>query len=138
MTTIRMLTMLAALLLPSWAAAQAAPAAKSALVEQPGLLALVQPRIAELREAGITQIIGRTGTRNNIQVLTSRGPAYMRWPRGTTPVAFELYFNDNNTNAAFAADFQDKAKWDATMKAVLPQALKQAENVRRSATRPRA
>jgi hypothetical protein len=137
-TTIGMLGLAAALLAPCAANAQAASAGKPELVEQPGLLALVQPRIAELREAGISQIVGRTGARNNIQVLTRFGPAYMRWPRGTTPVAFELYFNDNATNAAFAADFADKARWTATMNAVLPAALKQAAQARASASKPKA
>ena len=138
MHTIPALALVAALLTSPAVFAQPAPAGKSELKQQPGLLALVEPRIAQLRDAGITQIVGRAGGRNNIQVLTRSGPAYARWPRGTTPVPFELYFNTDGTNAAFAGEFADKAKWAATMDAVIAAALKEAENARRNASRPRA
>ena len=134
MATLRMLVVIVAL---AFALAAQAQAAKAELPVAPGLLAMVQPRIAELREAGISQIVGRAGARNNVQVLTRYGPAYARWPKGVAPVPFELYFNDNGTNSAFAADFNDasKARYAAMLDAVIPAALRQAETVRKQATR---
>ena len=139
MDAIRRLLVVAALVAPLPALAQPAPAGRAEATQQPGLVALVQPRIAQIRDAGITQIVGRTGARNNIQVLTRSGPAYMRWPRGVTPRAFELYFNSDGSNAAFASDFsdQDRAAWSALLDAVIPQALKDAAQLRANATRPK-
>jgi hypothetical protein len=126
-----------ALLVPLAAVGQPASKGKTEAPPQPGLLALAQPRLTELREAGITQIVGRAASRNNIQVLTRYGPAYMRWPRGTAPRAFELYLNADGSNAAFASGYaeQDKAAWAAMLDAVFAQALKEAAQVRANATR---
>ena len=70
-----------AALVPFAAVAQPSTKGKTGAPLQPGLLALAQPRIAELRDAGITQIVGRAASRNNVQMLTRYGPAYFRWPR---------------------------------------------------------
>ena len=136
----RRLVVAAALVLPLSARAQPAPAGKGEAPSQPGLLALVQPRIPQLRDAGVTQIVGRTGNRNNVQVLTRSGPAYLRWPRGVTPQAFELYFNTDGSNGAFATGYSDadKAAWSAMLDAVIPQAIRQAAQLRANATRPKA
>jgi len=119
------------------AVAQPSTKGKTGAPLQPGLLALAQPRIAELRDAGITQIVGRAASRNNVQMLTRYGPAYFRWPRGTPPRAFELYLNADGGNAAFADGYveQDKAAWAAMLDAVFAQALKEAAQVRANATR---
>ena len=134
MNATRILTFIVTLLLPLAAHAQAA---KAELPVSPGLLTLAQPRIAQLRDAGITQIVGRVGHRNNVQVLTRYGPAYTRWPKGVTPVPFELYINENGTNAAYAANFNDatRAQYAAMLDAVIPAAMRQADTVRKQATR---
>ena len=136
----RRLVVAAALVLPLSALAQPTPGGKGDAPSQPGLLALVQSRIPQLRDAGVTQIVGRAGGRNNIQVLTRSGAAYIRWPRGVTPKAFELYFNTDGSNAAFANDFTDanKAAWTSMLDAVVPQAIRQAAQLRANATRPKA
>ena len=73
MHTIRLGVLIAALVVPLAASAQTAPA-KVEAAASPGLLALAQPRVAELRAAGVKQIIGRTTGRNNVQVLHNWGP----------------------------------------------------------------
>jgi hypothetical protein len=137
MHAVRRRLVVVALMAPLAAFAQPTSKGKTEVPPQPGLLALAQPRIAKLRDAGITQIVARAGQRNNIQVLTRYGPAYMRWPRGTAPRAFELYLNADGSNAAFASDYaeQDKAAWAALLDAVFAQALKEAAQVRTNATR---
>ena len=121
-------------------AALAFPLVGAAQTVQPGLLALAQPRLAELRAAGVKQIVGRTAGRNNVQVLTTWGAAYVRWPKDVKPVAFELYLNTDGTNAAFASEFNDatRAQYAAALDALIPAALKAAANARAAATRPKA
>jgi hypothetical protein len=139
MDAVRRSLLIATLLVPFAASAQTAPAKAEAPV-QPGLLALAQPRIADLRAAGVKQIIGRTTGRSNVQVLTNWGASYLRWPKDVKPIAFELYVNSDGTNAAFASDFSDatKAQYAAALDALIPAAIKAAANARAAANRPKA
>lgn len=120
--------------------AYAAPPAADAPV-QPGLSALVASRDAELRAAGVEQILARTGKgRRDIQVLTTWGPVYFPWSKNVKPVAFEIYFNTNGQTDAFAHDFSDatKASFSAALDAIVPQAIRGAANARAARLRPRA
>jgi hypothetical protein len=138
MDAMRRSLLIATLFVPFAASAQT-PAKTEAPV-QPGLLALAQPRIADLRAAGVKQIIGRTTGRSNVQVLTNWGASYLRWPKDVKPVAFELYFNSDGSNAAFASDFSDatKAQYAAVLDALIPAAIKAAASARAAANRPKA
>jgi hypothetical protein len=138
MHTIRLGALIAALVVPLRRLRADGPG-ESRGRRLPGLLAVAQPRLAELRAAGVKQIVGRTTGRNNVQVLHNWGAAYLRWPKGVTPVAFELYVNADGTNAAFANGFSEatKAQYATALDALVPQAIKAAENARYAATRPK-
>src|SRR5512142_1717871 len=70
--------------------ALAQPAATPEVPVQPGLAALVVPRVPELRAAGVKQILARTDKgRRDIQVNAQYGTSYLAWPKGSTPVPFE-------------------------------------------------
>ena len=136
MQTMRLAVLIAALVVPL-----AAPAQKPAKVEaapSPELFALAESRIPELRAAGVRQIVGRT-TGRNVQILTTWGAAYVRWPKDVKPVGFELYINADGTNGAFATDFSaaTKAQYAAALDATIPAAIKAAANARAAATRPK-
>lgn len=141
MTSMRHLVLAVALLGAgtSLAATAAAPAGDAPV--QPGLAALVASRDAELRAAGVEQILARTDKgRRDIQVLTTWGPSYFPWPKNVKPVAFEIYFNTNGQTDAFAHDFSDatRATFRAALDAIVPQAIRGAANARAARLRPRS
>ena len=137
MHAMRLGVLIAALAVPLAAPAQAP--AKVEAAPSPELFALAESRIPELRAAGVKQIVGRTTGRNNVQVLTNWGAAYLRWPKDVKPVGFELYINADGTNGAFATDFSaaTKAQYAAALDATIPAAIKAAANARAAATRPK-
>ena len=137
MHAMRLGVLIAALVVPLAAAAQ--KPAKVEATASPELFALAESRIPELRAAGVRQIVGRTTGRNNVQVLTNWGAAYLRWPKDVKPVPFELYVNADGTNGAFATDFSaaTKAQYAAALDATIPAAIKAAANARAAATRPK-
>ena len=107
---------------------------------QPGLAALVAPRDAELRAAGVNQILARTDkAKRDIQVLTQYGALYFAWPKNVAPVPFEIYFNAGGPTAAFANGFNDatKSRYAAALDAIVPEVLRRAAAARASAQRPR-
>jgi len=138
MHAMRLGLLIATLVVPLAAPSQAAPA-KVEAAPSPELFALAESRIPELRAAGVRQIVGRTTGRNNVQVLTNWGAAYLRWPKDVKPVGFELYINADGTNGAFATDFSEatKAQYAAALDATIPAAIKAAANARATATRPK-
>lgn len=137
MKAVRVAVLALASLVPLAVLAQGASTPKGAqAIPQPGMLELVQPRIAKIRQAGITQIVGAEKKRA-IQVLTQNGPAYVRWPRGTEPFTFELYFNADGTNVAYSAGYNATSKptYAKVLDAVVTDALDAASRVRAQATR---
>ena len=141
MNALRLFTVVVAALATGLANAQTAPASAPEAPLQPGLAALVAPRDAALRAAGVQQIIARTGKqRRDIQVMTQYGPAYFAWPKNVAPVTFEIYFNTNGATAAFANDFGEanKARFTAALDAIVPLAIRGANSARANAQRPRS
>jgi hypothetical protein len=141
MNALRLLAFLVATLAAGAAGAQKSPAPADEAPLQPGLVALVAPRDAELRAAGVTQIIARTGkARRDIQVLTDYGPSYLGWPKNVAPVTFEIYFNTNAPTTAFAHEYSEanKAKFQAALDAIAPLAVRAANTARANRLRPRA
>jgi len=139
MNAMRLGVLIATLVVPFAAPGLAQAQAKAVAAPSPELFALAESRIPELRAAGVRQIVGRTTGRNNVQVLTNWGAAYLRWPKDVKPVAFELYINADGTNGAFATDFSaaTKAQYAAALDATIPAAIKAAANARAAATRPK-
>jgi len=140
MTTLRLFAFAVAALTSASALSQAP--IKPEAPESPGLAALVQPRVPELRAAGVKQIVVRTGKgRRDIQALTNFGPVYLAWPKGVAEqVPFEIYLNSDGTNGVFATGFSDatRAKFSAALDAVVPQVIKGANQARANSQRPKA
>ena len=116
--------------------------AASAAVEthEPALSALVAPQAAQLRAAGIQSILTRTGKhRRDIQVLTQWGPAYFAWPKGVTPVLFEIYLAKDGTTEVYTENYSDnaKARYVAAFNALIPEAVRQSQLTRAAAQKPR-
>ena len=119
--------------------APAKPAASAPPV-QPALAALAAPRAAELSAAGVQKIVARTGrNRRDIQVMTSWGASYIPWPKGVTPAPFQLDVGAGGALTVRAAGYTDanKANYAAALDAVLPAAVRMANEARAKATRPR-
>jgi hypothetical protein len=133
----------AALALP--ASAQQPPAAAGTAEKQAeatfaALAPLVAPRTAELSAAGVRKIVARTGkNKRDIQVQTQWGPAYFAWPKGSTPVTFEVYVKEPNAFDVIAAEYKetDKARYAAAFDAVFPLAVSSANALRIQAQRPK-
>jgi len=138
MHAMRLGVLIATLVVPFAAPGLAQAQAKAVAAPSPELFALAESRIPELRAAGVRQIVGRT-TGGNVQILTTWGAAYVRWPKDVKPVGFELYINADGTNGAFANDFSaaTKAQYAAALDATIPAAIKAAANARATATRPK-
>ena len=117
--------------------------AASAAVEthQPELSKLVEPQAARLQAAGIKTILTRTGKqRRDIQVQTQWGPAYIPWPKNVTPAVFEIYVANSGivevyTDETYKAGNQ--ARYAEAFKAIIPEAIRQAELTRAAAQKPR-
>lgn len=129
--------MAAALVAPAWAQP---PAGGSAEATFAALAPLVAPRAAELSAAGVQKVVARTGKKKrDIQVITKWGPAYFPWPKGVTPVTFEIYVESANAIDVSAAGYTEanKGRYAAAFDAVLPQAVRSANAVRAQAMRPK-
>ena len=149
MSTLRLLLAIAFLAMNGSAGAQTAAPAKSpaatktpmAPAVQPALAELVAPRAADLGGAGIQKIVARTGkNRRDIQVLSSWGPIYFPWPKGVSPAPFQLDVGARNALTVRADGYVDakKAQYAAAFDAVLPQAVRMANEARERALRPKA
>lgn len=129
-----------ALAAPAWAQQPAAtPSSGDATFD--ALAPLVAARVPELHAAGVEKVTARTGrNRRDIQVLTRWGPAYFGWPKGVKPVEFELRIESPNTIDLIAPAYNDAAKptYRAAFDAVLPQALRTANQTRANASRPKS
>lgn len=120
--------------------AQTPERAKAATVH-PALAALVAPRAADLRAAGIEKIVARTGRQAfDIHVVTGYGPAYFAWPRGAIPTPFEIDIGPGTALSVRADDYTEanNARYAAAFDAVLPEAVRLAEATRAYALRPRS
>jgi len=134
--------MLAALLGTSGTAfAQAAAPKKAA--PPPAQVALSQhvaPRAAALSSSGIQTISARTGrNQRDIQVLGQYGTIYFGWPKGIAPAPFELEVGKGGAPTVRAAGYTDadRARYTAALDAVLPQAIKRAEEAKAIRLRPK-
>ena len=140
MTTLRLFAFAVAALTSLSASAQSPT--KPEAPESPGLAALVQPRVAELRTAGVKQIVVRTGKKaRDVQALTNYGPLYFAWPKTVKEqVPFEIYLNSDGSVGVFANGFSDatRAKFSAALDAVVPQVIKGANQARANSQRPKA
>ena len=131
------------LAVPAWA--QQPPAAAGAAQTQAeatweALAPLVGPHTAALSAAGVEEVVARTRkNKRDIQVLTKWGPAYFPWPKGVTPVTFDIYVKAPHAFDVTAQGYKDanKARYAAAFDAVLPQAVSSANALRAQATRPK-
>jgi hypothetical protein len=118
---------------PGTSSTRAPPPIQSALSQH------VAPRAAELAAVGIQKINARTGMkRRDIQVLSQYGTIYFPWPEGVTPATFEL---DNGKGGPMvrAAGYTDaeRTRYVAAIDAVLPVAIKRADEAKVNRTRPK-
>ena len=131
----------AVLAAPGWTQQPApAPAPTRADATFAALAPIVGPRTAELSGAGVQKVVARTGKgKRDIQVLTQWGPTYFPWPKGVTPVVFEIYVEAPNKFDVTADGYTDAAKatYVAAFDAVLPQAVRSASAARAQAQRPK-
>lgn len=94
------------------------------------LAALVTPRAAELRAAGIQRIAARAAREPlSIQVLTTAGPIYFAWPANVAPAPFVLEEARGGVTYDVRAegDASDRARYAAAFDAVLPEAVRRAQ-----------
>lgn len=121
------------------AGAQTAAPAKSA-PNQPALAALAAPRASDLYAAGVQKIVARTGKqRRDIQILTSYGTSYIPWPKGVTPAPFQLDVGAKGALTVRADEYSDanRSRYAAAFDAILPEAVRLANESRAKAQRPR-
>lgn len=121
-------------------ASPAAPADAQADAAFAALSPLVAPHTAALSAAGVQKVVARTGkNKRDIQVLTQWGPLYFPWPKGVEPVTFELYVEAPRAFDVTAAGYTEsaKARYAAAFDAVLPLAVRSANNARIQAQRPK-
>jgi hypothetical protein len=135
---------LAAVLAALAGAQQPAPAGGSTQAKAEATFAalapLVAPRSAELSAAGVQKVVARTGkNKRDIQVITRWGPAYFPWPKGVTPVTFEVYIEAANKLDVIADGYieANKARYAAAFDAVFPLAIQSANAARIQAQRPK-
>ena len=132
--------MAAALVVPAWA--QQPPAGGSAETQaaavRTALVPLILPHAGALSAAGVQKVVTSTG-KKNIQVLTRWGPAYFAWPKGVTPVTFDLFVTAADDFVVGAEGYTEanKARYAAAFDAVLPQAVRSANAVRAQTQRPK-
>ena len=93
---------------------------------QPALSAMAQPYAGGLRSAGIHSVqVFANGAR--VRTATNFGEIYLRYPAGLSPTAFAVYVDassievDSDTYTAV-----NSAQYEEAMKAVLPAAIKAA------------
>lgn len=136
------------ILIPLMAIALAAPAGAQQPAAAPtkadatfqALSPLVAPRVAELHAAGVQKIVARTGKgRRDIQVLTRWGTTYLPWPKDVKPAEFDLLVEAPTVIDLTAPGYTDatKATYAAAFDAVLPRALRVANEARVAAMRPK-
>jgi len=141
--SIMMAVMTAALAMPAWAQQPAAPSGSAetqAKAVRAALVPLILPHAAALSAAGVQKVVARTGKKKrDVQVTTRWGPAYFPWPKGVTPVAFDLYVTaaDDFVVSADGYTEANKPRYAAAFDAVLPQAVRSANAVQAQATRPK-
>ena len=139
MRALRLRLLVMSLLASVAAGAQTTAPAKAAAV-QPALAALAAHHAADLYAAGVQQIVASSGKQwLDIQILTSYGASYIRWPKGMTPAPFELEVGAGGalTVRAEGDSGTDKGRYAAAFDAVLPEAIRLANASRTRAHRPR-
>jgi len=100
----------------------------------------VAPRAATLNASGIQTIAARTGrNRRDIQVLSQYGTIYFGWPKNIAPATFDLEVGKGGVPTVRAANYTDadRARYMAALDAVLPEALKRAEEAKSLRQRPK-
>jgi hypothetical protein len=129
-----------ALAAPVWAQKPAAPPSQEDVVWN-ALSPLAAPHVAQLHAAGVQKVVARTGrNQRDIQVLTRWGPVYFGWPKGITPGEFELSVDGPSSIYLVAPKYTAAARpmYKTAFDAVLPQAVKAADQARVNASRPKA
>lgn len=135
--------MAAALAVPAWAqqpAAAGGSAETKAAAVRTALVPLILPHSAALTAAGVQKVVARTGkNKRDIQVSTKWGPAYFAWPKGVTPVTFDLFVTAADDFVVNADGYTEanKGRYAAAFDAVLPQAVSSANALRTAALRPK-
>ncbi len=122
------------------AAGATATATASAASAQTELVALVGPRADQLRAAGVQRILARTGKqKRDIQVMTKYGAVYFGWPKGVSPVTFEMQLGRDDGLVVRASGYTEASRphYAAAFDAVIPEALRQAAQAKALAERPR-
>ena len=131
----------AAFAAPGWTQQKAAaPPSTQADATFTALAPIVGPRTAELSGAGVQKVVARVGKgKRDIQVFTQWGPSYLAWPKGATPVAFEIYVEAPNKFDVIADGYTEanKARYAAAFDAILPLAVRAANTLRTQSQRPK-
>ena len=110
-------------------AAAGMPAGATTAQSRADLAPLVAQRTADLRAAGIQRISTRTAREAlSIQVLTTSGPIYFAWPANVAPASFVLEEAQGGTAYEMRTDGEgDRARYAAALDAVIPEAVRRAQ-----------
>ena len=111
-----------------FAAGCATPTAAIPTTEQPALATMARPYGDELRKAGISsvQVLG-SGSR--VRTATNFGEIYLRYPAGLAATAFVVYVDASTVEVdSDAFTPASSAQYDAAFKAILPAAIKAAND----------
>ena len=103
----------------------AAPGPVPATV-QPALAKFADPYSDGLRKVGISSVMVYANSAR-VRVASVMGEVYFRYPGGLAPTAFALYVGTRDVEVdsdTFSA--ANSAQYEAAMKAILPEAIKQA------------
>ena len=131
-----------ALTLP--AAAQSTQPASSAAArkasvgpEVPTLTASVSGRRNELAEAGVRSILARPGKRS-VEVRTVSGTSYVRWPKDSAPISFEVAVGPDGAYVVRASDFTEAKQglYQSTIDAMITKAVALGRGEKARARKP--
>jgi hypothetical protein len=110
--------------------------------ERPGAAGSQRPGSGPGRRAskgGIRSVAARTGKqRRDIQVTTDWRPLYFAWPKGVSPAPFELRVDKASLKVAPSSYAEkDQPLYAKAFDAVLPEAVRHANELRAQALRPK-
>jgi hypothetical protein len=96
------------------------------MTTQPALSAMAQPYADGLRKAGINsvQVFANSA---RVRMATTFGEIYLRYPPGLGPTAFAVYVDPTSVEVdSDTFNAGDSAQYEAAIKAILPAAIKSA------------
>ena len=114
--------------------------APAAVSSSSALTALVAPRAADLRAAGVQRIVARTGKqRRDIQIVTAYGTKYLAWPKGLTPAPFQLDVGSGANLRVHADGYAEanRERYAAAFDAIIPEAIRFADEAKARVQRPK-